>query len=53
MLTFVVTLMAPSPACVIRDMSWMKMDSSALVSIMSKTLTVVESYYHRVGRLYM
>jgi len=29
--TSVEMLMVPSPACVMRDMSWMKMDSSALV----------------------
>ena len=32
-LTPVITLMVPSPACVMRGMSWMKMEGSALVCI--------------------
>ena len=36
----VVILTAPSPVCAMRDMSWMKMDGSALVSVMSKTINL-------------
>ena len=38
MLTTVVTLMVPSPARAMGDMSWMKMDRSAMVCIITGPL---------------